>query len=33
MKRIVVTGGLGQIGTELIRRLRKEYGSDCVLAT
>lgn len=33
MRRIVVTGGLGQIGAELIRRLRKEYGSDSVLAT
>ncbi|PIE55224.1 MAG: UDP-glucose 4-epimerase [Dethiosulfovibrio peptidovorans] len=33
MKRIVVTGGLGQIGVELIRRLRQEYGTDLVLAT
>ena len=33
MKRIVVTGGLGQIGAELIKRLRGEYGSDNVLAT
>lgn len=33
MKRIVVTGGLGQIGMELIRRLRDEYGSSAVMAT
>ncbi|NCC96377.1 MAG: L-threonine 3-dehydrogenase [Synergistales bacterium] len=33
MKRIVVTGGLGQIGMELIRRLRNEYGSSAVMAT
>lgn len=33
MKRMVVTGGLGQIGVELIRRLRKEYGAQSVLAT
>lgn len=33
MKRILVTGGLGQIGTELTRRLRSEYGSSSVLAT
>lgn len=33
MKRILVTGGLGQIGTELIRRLRSEYGESSVLAT
>jgi nucleoside-diphosphate-sugar epimerase len=33
MKRILVTGGLGQIGVELIRRLRSEYGETSVLAT
>jgi nucleoside-diphosphate-sugar epimerase len=33
MKRILVTGALGQIGTELTRMLRKRYGDDQVLAT
>lgn len=33
MKRIVVTGSLGQIGTELVVYLRKIYGVDNVLAT
>jgi len=33
MKRVLVTGALGQIGTELIIRLRKEYGIDNVIAT
>lgn len=33
MKRILVTGSLGQIGTELVRRLRYEYGETSVLAT
>lgn len=33
MKRIIVTGCLGQIGSELVYRLREEKGSDNVLAT
>ena len=33
MKRIVVTGAAGQIGSELVLVLRKEYGNDQVLAT
>jgi nucleoside-diphosphate-sugar epimerase len=33
MKRIMITGALGQIGSELTVRLRKIYGSDAVLAT
>ncbi|MFC4354063.1 L-threonine 3-dehydrogenase [Chryseomicrobium palamuruense] len=33
MKKIMITGALGQIGSELITKLRKEYGTDNVLAT
>ena len=33
MKKIIVTGALGQIGSELIAKLRSEYGTDNVLAT
>jgi len=33
MNRIVVTGAAGQIGTEMVSRLRDEYGTDAVLAT
>lgn len=33
MKKIMVTGALGQIGSELITKLRSEYGADNVLAT
>lgn len=33
MKKILVTGALGQIGSELVRKLRFEYGKDNVLAT
>lgn len=33
MKRILVTGALGQIGSELTVELRKQYGGDAVLAT
>lgn len=33
MKRIIITGALGQIGSELVRKLRLEYGKDNVLAT
>jgi nucleoside-diphosphate-sugar epimerase len=33
MKRIVVTGAAGQVGTELVPALRARYGGDAVLAT
>ncbi len=33
MKRIIVVGSLGQIGTELVHRLRQQYGTEAVLAT
>ncbi|WP_347321108.1 L-threonine 3-dehydrogenase [Rossellomorea sp. RS05] len=33
MKKILVTGALGQIGSELTTRLREVYGADHVLAT
>ena len=33
MKRILVTGSYGQIGTELIGALRKKYGGENVVAT
>jgi nucleoside-diphosphate-sugar epimerase len=33
MKRILVTGSYGQIGTELIGALRKRYGGDNVIAS
>ncbi|WP_211749403.1 NAD-dependent epimerase/dehydratase family protein [Paenibacillus sp. Marseille-Q4541] len=33
MKRIVVTGALGQIGSDLVFQLRQLYGEDAVLAT
>lgn len=33
MKKIIVTGALGQIGSELIMKLRSAYGADNVLAT
>ncbi|HWL12919.1 MAG TPA: NAD-dependent epimerase/dehydratase family protein, partial [Ureibacillus sp.] len=33
MKKIIVTGALGQIGSELIVKLRDIYGGDNVLAT
>lgn len=33
MKRIVVTGAAGQVGTELVPALRQAYGEDAVLAT
>ncbi|MGA2238607.1 MAG: NAD-dependent epimerase/dehydratase family protein [Candidatus Bathyarchaeia archaeon] len=32
MKKILVTGAVGQIGTELVQALRKKYGRDCVIA-
>lgn len=33
MKKIIVTGALGQIGSELVGKLRATYGNDNVLAT
>jgi nucleoside-diphosphate-sugar epimerase len=33
MKRILVTGALGQIGSELVMKLREVYGADHVIAT
>ena len=33
MKKILVTGALGQIGSELVTKLRSEYGADNVLST
>ncbi len=33
MKKILVTGALGQIGSELITKLREVYGGDQVIAT
>jgi len=33
MKKILVTGALGQIGSELTMKLRKEYGNDNVIAS
>jgi len=32
VKRILVTGAVGQIGTELVQALRKKYGTDSVIA-
>jgi len=33
MKKILVTGALGQIGSELVMKMREIYGSDNVIAT
>lgn len=33
MKKIMITGSLGQIGSELTKRLRNDYGVDNVIAT
>ncbi|MFS8541142.1 MAG: NAD-dependent epimerase/dehydratase family protein, partial [Tissierellales bacterium] len=33
MRKILVTGALGQIGSELTMRLREEYGNDNVVAS
>nr|WP_252723372.1 hypothetical protein [Treponema pedis] len=32
-RKILVTGSLGQIGSELVMYLRKEYGNDNVIAS
>jgi nucleoside-diphosphate-sugar epimerase len=33
MKRFLVTGAMGQIGSELVPALRERYGADCVVAS
>ncbi|GAX03228.1 UDP-glucose 4-epimerase [Secundilactobacillus pentosiphilus] len=33
MKKVLITGALGQIGSELVERLRKDLGEDNVIAT
>ena len=33
MKKILITGSLGQIGSELTLKLRKEYGISNVIST
>ena len=33
MKKILVTGALGQVGTELTMKMRKIYGADNVIAS
>jgi nucleoside-diphosphate-sugar epimerase len=33
VERILVTGALGQIGSELVPALRERYGADCVVAS
>ncbi|MCG2135345.1 NAD-dependent epimerase/dehydratase family protein [Staphylococcus epidermidis] len=33
MKKIIITGALGQIGTELVIKCRERYGTEIVLAT
>ena len=33
MRRILVTGALGQIGAELVPALRQRYGADRVVAS
>jgi len=33
MRRILVTGAVGQIGSELVPALRERYGRDCVVAS
>ena len=33
MKKILVTGSLGQIGSELVMHMRNIYGNDNVIAT
>ena len=33
MKRILVTGALGQIGSELVPALRERYGNEAVIAS
>lgn len=33
MKKVLVTGAVGQIGSELVEKLREKYGNDSVVAT
>ncbi|MCL0065764.1 L-threonine 3-dehydrogenase, partial [Dehalococcoidia bacterium] len=33
MRNILVTGGCGQIGSELVMELRRKYGGNNVVAT
>ena len=33
MKKVIITGALGQIGTELVIKLREKFGNNQVLAT
>ena len=33
MKKILVTGALGQIGSELVMKMREIYGNENVIAT
>ena len=33
MRKVLVTGALGQIGSELVKRFRKEYGDDNVVVS
>ena len=33
MRRMLITGATGQIGTELIRELRRRHGDDQVIAS
>jgi len=33
MKRILITGALGQIGSELVSFLRKRYGEENIIAS
>ena len=33
MKKILVTGSLGQIGSELVGKMRQIYGADNIIAT
>lgn len=33
MKKVLITGAMGQIGSELTEKLRNEYGRENVIAT